>query len=86
LNWAVEKGHTNNAFHKVFNPKLKSAEKQVVYLTSLELDKVRNLTIPENKNYLDRVRDVFLFCCYTSLRHSDVYNLKNPISLGTGSK
>lgn len=32
--------------------------------------------IPENKKYLERVRDVFLFCCYSSLRYSDVYNLK----------
>jgi integrase len=28
------------------------------------------------KNYLDQVRDVFCFCCFTGLRYSDVLNLK----------
>ena len=36
-----------------------------------------NFDVPESKSYLDRVRDVFLFCCFTSLRYSDVYNLKS---------
>jgi integrase len=76
LNWTVEKGHTSNTTYKKFKPKLKTAEKQVVYLTREELDQVRNLKIPESKQYLERVRDVFLFCCYTALRHSDVYKLK----------
>jgi len=31
--------------------------------------------IPEDKKYLEKVRDIFLFCCYTSLRYSDVCNL-----------
>jgi integrase len=77
LNWTVEKGHTSNTTYKKFKPKLKTAEKQVVYLTREELDQVRNLKIPESKQYLERVRDVFLFCCYTALRHSDVYKLKH---------
>ena len=37
---------------------------------------VYNFVFPENKNYLERVRDVFCFCCFTSLRYSDVFNLK----------
>ncbi|MDE7149313.1 MAG: site-specific integrase, partial [Bacteroidales bacterium] len=32
--------------------------------------------IPSRKMYLERVRDVFLFCCFTGLRYSDVFNLK----------
>lgn len=31
---------------------------------------------PEQAKALDRVRDVFCFCCFTSLRYSDVANLK----------
>lgn len=31
--------------------------------------------IPPKKQYLERVRDVFVFCCFTGLRHSDAYNL-----------
>lgn len=30
----------------------------------------------ENKKALEKVRDVFCFCCFTSLRYSDVENLK----------
>jgi integrase len=76
LNWTVEKAHTSNIIFRSYKPKLKTAEKQVIYLDKEELEKVRNYEIPESKQYLDRVRDVFLFCCYTSLRYSDVYQLK----------
>ena len=31
---------------------------------------------PEQAKALDRIRDVFCFCCFTSLRYSDVANLK----------
>lgn len=77
LNWAVEKGHTTNMTYKKFKPKLKTADNQVIYLTREELDLLRNFQIPQTKQYLDRVRDVFLFCCYTSLRYSDAYQLKS---------
>jgi len=77
LNWSVEKGHNTNMTYKNFKPKLKTAEKHVVYLTKEELDILRNYEIPEQKQYLDRVRDVFLFSCYTSLRYSDVKELKH---------
>lgn len=76
LNWAVEKKHTSNMAYKTFKPKLKTADNVVVYLTREELDKLRAFNIPETKQYLERVRDVFLFCCYTSLRYSDVFQLK----------
>ncbi|MBR8536098.1 phage integrase SAM-like domain-containing protein [Carboxylicivirga mesophila] len=83
LKWAVEKNHTNNNAYQGFKPKLKTADKQVIYLSSAELDLVRNYKIPESKQYLERVRDVFLFCCYTSLRYSDVYKLqKHDIKKG----
>ena len=77
LNWAVEKNHTSNKAHSTFKPKLKTADNQVVYLSKNELDQIRQYDIPYSKKYLDRVRDVFLFSCYTSLRYSDVFNLKH---------
>ena len=76
LNWAIEKGHTTNIIYKSFKPKLKTAETQVIYLNTEELDRIRNFNIPNTKNYLERIRDVFLFSCYTSLRYSDVFELK----------
>lgn len=76
LNWAVEKGYCTNTTYRSFNPKLKIADNQVVYLKKEELEKIRTFEIPPTKQYLDRIRDVFLFSCYTALRYSDVYRLK----------
>lgn len=76
LRWATNKGYNTNTAFLSYRPKLKTAENRVIFLTWDELMKVYNLPIPESKKYLDRVRDVFCFCCFTSLRYSDVYNLK----------
>ena len=75
LRWAKTKGNNNNAF-ETFKPKLKTTQKKVIFLTWEELTKLRDFEIPEQKKYLDRVRDVFLFQCFTSLRYSDVFNLR----------
>ena len=48
----------------------------MIFLTPEELDKLKTCQIPQTKQYLERVRDVFLFCCFSGLRYSDVYNLK----------
>ncbi|MGD9994115.1 MAG: tyrosine-type recombinase/integrase [Salinivirgaceae bacterium] len=45
------------------------------FLTSDEINRIIKLNF-ENNQVLDRVRDFFLFSCYTSLRFSDAYNLK----------
>jgi integrase len=76
LRWSVKKGYNDNNIFDSFKPKLKNAQKKVIFLTWKELNQLRDFTIPETKKYLERVRDVFLFCCFTGLRHSDVYNLK----------
>lgn len=76
LRWSLQKGfHHNNCF-ETFRPKFKKTQRKVVFLTKQELETLENYEIPETKLYLHRVRDVFLFCCFTGLRHSDVYNLK----------
>jgi site-specific recombinase XerD len=76
LRWGLKKGHHNNNAFESFNPKLKNTQKKVIFLTWDELNKLRNYKIPTTKQYLERVRDVFLFTCFTGLRYSDVYNLK----------
>lgn len=76
LKWAHHKGYNSNRIFEIFKPKLKYARKIVVFLCEDELVALKELKIPEYKQYLERVRDVFLFCCYTGLRYSDVYNLK----------
>ena len=76
LRWATAKGHNINNDYLNFKPKLKFSERKIIFLTWDELMLVYNFEISETKNYLDRVRDVFCFCCFTSLRYSDVFNLK----------
>ena len=44
---------------------LKSAPKKVIFFNKKELEKLEKFEIPESKLYLIRVRDVFLFQCYT---------------------
>lgn len=80
LNWATDHGYNTNMSYKTFRPTLKATQKKVIYLSKAELEQVRNLSIPPAYSHLDAVRDVFLFCCFSGLRHSDVYNLrKNDI-------
>jgi integrase len=76
LRWSVKKGYNNNIAFETFKPKLKNIQKKVIFLTWKELNRLREYIIPDTKKYLERVRDVFLFCCFTGLRYSDVYNLK----------
>lgn len=76
LRWSFKKGYNNNSAYNTFKPKLKNTSKKVIFLTWDELTKLREYQIPSQKQYLERVRDVFLFCCFTGLRYSDVFNLR----------
>ena len=76
LRWAFKKGvHQNNAYDS-YKPKFKSTQKKIIFLTWDELNRLREFKIPSNKQALERVRDVFLFQCFTGLRYSDVFNLR----------
>jgi len=76
LRWAFKKGlHQNNDYDS-YKPKLKSTQKKIIFLTWEELNKLREFEIPAAKQALDRVRDVFLFQCFTGLRYSDMFNLR----------
>ena len=61
---------------EAFRPALKSAPKKVIFLNRQELEKLEKFDISNTKLYLTRVRDVFLFQCYTGIRYSDLANLK----------
>ena len=76
LRWSFKQGmHSNNAYD-TFKPKLKDTQKKIIFLTWEELNKLREFKIPPTKQALARVRDVFLFQCFTGLRYSDVFNLR----------
>ena len=76
LRWSFKKGYNQNMAYDSFKPKLKNTPKKVIFLTWEELNRLKDYKIPPTKQYLERVRDVFLFCCFSGLRYSDVYNLK----------
>lgn len=76
LRWSHEKGYHGNSAYLSFRPRLKNTQKAIIFLTKEELNQIIEFQIPREKQYLGRVRDVLLFCCYTGLRYSDVANLK----------
>lgn len=76
LNWASDKGYNTNRSYKSFHPTLKKTQKRVIYLNKEEIAQVKGLDLTGEKAFLDPVRDVFLFCCFSGLRHSDANNLK----------
>jgi len=76
LNWASDKGYNSNRSYKSFRPTLKRTQRQVIYLSKEEMAKVKGLDLSGAQAFLDPVRDVFLFCCFSGLRHSDANNLR----------
>lgn len=59
--------------------KMQWAEVEKVYLTVAELALLEKALLP---SALVATRDAFLFCCYTGLRHSDLFEL-NPANVQT---
>jgi integrase len=79
LRWAHGKGYYAGNVHETFKARLKGVDgnsREVIHLTWDELQRLYSYPIPDSKQYLARVRDVFCFCCFTSLRYSDVAKLR----------
>ena len=79
LRWAANKGYYNGTSHNTFKPKIKGINgnsKEIIYLTQDEIKTLENHQFLPTQASLERVRDVFLFSCFTGLRYSDVAKLK----------
>lgn len=77
--WAASKGYYDGDIHDTFKPKLKGVDgnsKEIIYLTQEEIKLLENYPFLPTQKALEQVRDVFLFCCFTGLRYSDVAKLK----------
>ena len=78
LNWCVKKGYTDNIDYKGFRFRAKDTgtghTSRKFVLKWDELMFLYNLKI--DKAYIERVRDIFCFQCFTGLRYIDVFNLK----------
>ncbi len=80
LNWATKKGYNTNLTYKLFEYKFKGTnisniQNNIVFLSWDELKHLNNLYLGYNKSF-DQTRDIYCFCCFTSLRYSDIANLK----------
>ena len=76
LKWAAINKYHSVFDYKDYKPRLSTTTKKVIFLTVEEIKQLLATPIPASKQYLERVRDVFVFCCFTGLRHSDAYNLR----------
>lgn len=79
LRWAAQKGYYNGDLHDTFKPKLKGISvdsKEIIYLSQEEVKQLQDFQFQPIQEALERVRDVFLFQCFTGLRYSDVAKLR----------
>jgi len=86
LRWAHKHGYSVSQGALDFSPKLKGTDgkiKKVIFLSLDELTHLYRFELPTGKLYLERVRDVFVFCCFSGLRYSDVRNLSKAADKGT---
>jgi site-specific recombinase XerD len=69
MHWAKGVGHEVGEGFAKFD--IEQSEKEVIFLSESELEQIRNVELPEQ---LEKSRDMFLFSCYTGMRHSDIMN------------
>ena len=72
MRWAIDREYTTNDSFKKFKPI--KYETEVIFLNQKELDSIASLSI-DHRPGLMRVRDFFLFQCYTGQRFGDVKQL-----------
>lgn len=75
LRWAAENGHNPPPDFATFRPTLRDIQNPIVFLTWDELMKVYSHDFSASPT-LDAVRDAFCLCCFTSMRYSDLRNVK----------
>ena len=77
LKWARKKGIYDGDSDRSYRPKVKGANEKTRSVVFLTLDELR---IFEKYEFAERhyqlAKDVFLFCCNTGLRHSDILKLR----------
>lgn len=79
---ALQKGIIQISPYALFKIRFETTHRQ--YLTDQDLSKIRNADLQGNVS-LEKVRDMFLFSCYTGLRFSDANDLSiNQIIVNEG--
>ena len=79
LRWAANNGYYTGLSHNTFHPRIKGVtpeSREIIYCTRDEVLQLIAYNPDASHAYLGKVRDVFVFCCFTGLRFSDVYKLR----------
>jgi integrase len=71
---AYRRGLTNNTVFMDEDFRITEEDTDQIYLDTSELDKIYRKNFSENPR-LDRVRDLFIICCWTGLRFADLSQL-----------
>lgn len=71
MKWGLDNKKHHNTQYQSF--KVLKEEREIFPLSLQEYKAIEELELPP---HLDRIRDLFLFECYTGLRYSDTQNLK----------
>lgn len=79
LNWLYDNDYTVVNFSK-YVKKEKQVKKPIIAILESELIVLEEANLENNR--LDRIRDLFLFSCYTGLRFSDVRNFTKKVVSG----
>ncbi len=86
LRWAAKEGYNPTNFHETWRPKFKGGDgslREIIYLEWEELMRLYSFEFPEKvAPFLGPVRDAFCFCCFTSLRYSDLAKLRRSDIVG----
>lgn len=73
--WCYEKGYMDNLDFKDIKTSYKTPKKPIIFLEWKELMSMYNCDL-SGRPELEKTRDMFCFCCFTSLRYSDMINLR----------
>lgn len=76
LKWAKQEGYEVNDSAIGYRENVSIRQKKVIFLKFDELLKFYNYQFSDEKQYLERARDMFCFMAFTSLRYSDFSRLK----------
>ncbi|MCB0568003.1 MAG: site-specific integrase [Phaeodactylibacter sp.] len=78
LNRAIMFGHLPGDANPYRQFKPRHEEPERVFLLPVELAQLEAAEIPSSKCHLEQIRKIFLLCCWTGLRFSDVSTLARP--------
>jgi len=74
INQAIKKGYMDENPYRHFQ--IKAAKGNRKFLSIDEVKQLINYQVPESQTLLAKVKDMFLFSCFSGLRFSDVIGLK----------